>query len=179
MEISLGKTRLSLLKGDITEQRVDAIVNAANSALSGGGGVDGAIHRAAGPSVMAECRAIRGGCPTGDAKATRAGNLPVSRVIHAVGPVWYGGQKDEPTLLASAYRQSLQVAMEEGCRSVAFPSLSTGAYRYPVKSATAVALATVAGVVRAHPDAFEEIRFVVFSDNDLAIYEAALGGLIL
>ncbi len=174
MEIQIGSTRLALVKADITTQKVDAIVNAANAALSGGGGVDGAIHRAAGPSVLQECRAIKGGCPTGNAVATGAGELLAKRVIHAVGPVWYGGQKGEAELLASAYRRSLRVAMEEGCRSVAFPSLSTGAYRFPIKSATALAISTVIEVVEEHPEAFDEVRFVVFSENDLAVYEKAL-----
>lgn len=174
MERKIGKTRFTLIKGDITTQRVDALVNAANAALSGGGGVDGAIHRAAGPTVMAECRAIEGGCATGQAVVTGAGDLPIKRIVHAVGPVWHGGHKGEAELLASAYRKSLEVAMAEGCRSMAFPSLSTGAYRYPVRSAAAIAVATVIEVVEEHPEAFDEIRFVVFSDADLAVYEKAL-----
>ena len=174
MEIVVGQTRISLLKADITTQQVDAIVNAANSALCGGGGVDGAIHRAAGPSVMEQCRRIKGGCPTGSAKATNAGNLPARKVIHAVGPVWYGGGKGEADLLASTYATSLKVAMEEGCRSVAFPSISTGAYSFPIKSATEIAIGTALATVEAHPDAFDEIRFVAFSDKDLKVYEDVL-----
>jgi O-acetyl-ADP-ribose deacetylase (regulator of RNase III) len=126
---------------------------------------------------MAECRQIRGGCPTGQAVATGAGNLPAKKVIHAVGPVWYGGRKGEEDLLASAYAASLNIAMQEGCRSVAFPSLSTGAYRFPIQSATAIALQTVVDTVKAHPEAFDEIRFTVFSDSDLQVYENALSSL--
>ena len=174
MQVTVAKTTLSLLKADITTQQVDAIVNAANAALCGGGGVDGAIHRAAGPSVLAECRQIRGGCPTGQAVATGAGNLPAKKVIHAVGPVWDGGREGEADLLASAYSVSLQVAMQEGCRSVAFPSLSTGAYRFPIKSATEIAVRTVVDTVKAHPLAFDEIRFTVFSDSDLKVYQSVL-----
>jgi O-acetyl-ADP-ribose deacetylase (regulator of RNase III) len=174
MEILEGKTKVVLLKADITTQQVDAIVNAANSALSGGGGVDGAIHRAAGPSVLEECRRVKGGCPVGQAVATGGGDLAAAKVIHAVGPVWYGGSKGEAELLAAAYRSSLRVAMQEGCRSVAFPSISTGAYRYPIKSAAAIAVDTVLNTLRQHPDAFDLIRFVAFSDKDLQVYQDTL-----
>lgn len=174
MEMLVGTTRLSAIKADITTQHVDAIVNAANSGLRGGGGVDGAIHRAAGPSVLEECRRIQGGCPTGSAVATGAGKLPVRRVIHAVGPVWHGGSRGEADLLASAYSTSLRVAMQEGCRTVAFPSISTGVYGYPIASATETAVGTVMAFVGEHPDAFDEIRFVAFSDKDLEVYEDVL-----
>lgn len=175
MDIVVGKTRVSVRKADITTQRVDAIVNAANSALCGGGGVDGAIHRAAGPTVLEECRRFKGGCPTGSAVATAAGNLPAQRVIHAVGPVWYGGGKGESELLASTYLASLKVARDEGCRSVAFPSISTGAYGYPIREATEIAVSSVLATLEGHPDAFDEIRFVAFSDKDLKVYEDVLG----
>lgn len=174
MNLTVGKTKLSLVQGDITKQEVEAVVNAANSALSGGGGVDGAIHRAAGPTVLAECRTFVGGCPTGQAVATNAGELPARKIIHTVGPVWWGGNKSEPELLASAYRQSLKVAMAEGCRSVAFPSISTGVYQFPIARATGIAISTVLEVLEAHPDFFEEIRFVVFSAKDRLVYEQAL-----
>lgn len=174
MNLTVGKTKLSLVQGDITKQEVEAVVNAANSALSGGGGVDGAIHRAAGPTVLAECRTFVGGCPTGQAVATNAGELPARKIIHTVGPVWWGGNKSEPELLASAYRQSLKVAMAEGCRSVAFPSISTGVYQFPIARATGIAISTVLEVLEAHPDSFEEIRFVVFSAKDRLVYEQAL-----
>ncbi len=174
MEFDIGKTRLTLVQGDIATQRVDAVVNAANAALSGGGGVDGAIHRAAGPSVLVECRTISGGCPTGRAVATGAGNLVAKRIIHAVGPVWSGGKKSEPELLASAYRESLRVAMVEGCRTVAFPAISAGAYRFPIKSATEIAVSTTLSILKEYPDSFDEVRFVVYSDKDRKVYEQIL-----
>ena len=142
MKVQVAGRVLELVEGDITRQRVDAVVNAANSGLRGGGGVDGAIHRAGGPEIMAECRKI-GGCPTGSAVATTAGRLHARYVIHAVGPIWYGGSRREPELLASAYRTSLQVADERGVKTIAFPSLSTGAYGYPIEPAAGIALSTV------------------------------------
>lgn len=166
-------TALELVRGDITEQEVDAIVNAANSGLRGGGGVDGAIHRAGGPQIMEECRRI-GGCPTGEAVITTAGDLPADRVIHAVGPVWRGGGGGEADLLAGAYRSSLQLAASEGLRSIAFPSLSTGAYRYPIEQAARVALGAVIGYLRENPGALDLVRFVLFTEDDLRVYEAAL-----
>jgi len=174
-----GRT-LGLVKGDITKADVDAIVNAANTSLLGGGGVDGAIHRAGGPAILEECHVIRrrqGGCPTGEAVITTGGNLKARHVIHTVGPVWRGGEHGEPELLASCYRSSLQVAVERGLRSVAFPSISTGAYGYPVADAAAVALGTVAAFLRDEPRAPKEVRFVLFDSGTLAAYERALEGL--
>ncbi len=171
MKRTIGATTISLVRGDITEQHVDAIVNAANAQLAGGSGVDGAIHRAGGPTIMAECRAI-GGCPTGKAVRTTAGDLPSKYVIHAVGPIWRGGGHGEPDLLASAYTASLEAAAAAGARTIAFPSISTGAYGYPKASAADIALATVASCA---PELnFDEIRFVLFSDADLQVYQQAL-----
>lgn len=181
-ERTFGGAKLRLLRGDITEQEVDAIVNAANSSLLGGGGVDGAIHRSGGPSILDECRRVRqerfpDGLPTGDAVATTAGDLPARRVIHTVGPRWRGGSGDEADLLASAYRRSLEEAAREGCRTVAFPSVGTGVYGYPVEAASRVALGTVRAVLEEEPRRFDEIRFVLFSAADLATYRRALAAL--
>jgi len=173
MERELNGTRLELVRGDITRQKVDAVVNAANSALAGGGGVDGAIHRAGGPRIMAECREI-GGCPTGHAVVTTAGNLPAGFVIHAVGPRWRGGGQDEGRLLADAYRNSLQQAVENGVRSVAFPSISTGAYGFPIEKAARIALRTVMKFVGENPGRLDMVRLVLFTGDDLATYEEAL-----
>ncbi len=163
--------RLELVRGDITAVPADAIVNAANSGLRGGGGVDGAIHRAGGPAIMQECRRL-GGCPTGDAKATGAGALPARYVVHAVGPVWHGGGSGEPEALASAHRRSVEVADELSCESVAFPAISTGIYGYPVDRAAAVALpaALMAAEASAH---VRRVVFVLFSAADLAAFAAA------
>ena len=170
-ELKIGSTRLTLVQGDITVQQVDAIVNAANAALRGGGGVDGAIHRAGGPDIMAECRRI-GGCPTGEAVRTTAGRLPANHVIHAVGPIWTSGNVGEPDLLASAYRRSLQVAAAHGARTVAFPSISTGVYGYPKDLAAETALSAVTEVL---PNLdLAEVRFVVFGDKDLAAYRQTM-----
>jgi len=174
-EYPIGETRLVLVRGDITEQEVDAVVNAANSTLMGGGGVDGAIHRKGGPTILEECREIRrtrypDGLPTGEAVATTAGNLPARRVIHTVGPVWRGGDKGESELLASAYRNSFEVAREEGLRTIAFPSISTGAYGYPTDQAADIALRTVRETIEANPGAFGEVRFVLFSEADFWTY---------
>jgi O-acetyl-ADP-ribose deacetylase (regulator of RNase III) len=180
-EIRIGSTRLVLLQGDITEQTTDAVVNAANSGLMGGGGVDGAIHRRGGPAIMEECRRIRaerGGCPTGEAVITTGGRLPARYVIHAVGPVWTGGRRGEDALLASAYRAGLRLAAAHGLRSVAFPSISTGAYRFPVERAAAIALRTVRDVLLSEPHRLEEVRFVLFTAADLAAYQRALGELV-
>jgi O-acetyl-ADP-ribose deacetylase (regulator of RNase III) len=164
---------VELVQGDITTQQVDAVVNAANSGLRGGGGVDGAIHRAGGPAIMAQCRRI-GGCPTGSAVITTGGRLPARHVIHTVGPRWRGGSRGERELLASAYRASLQVAVENGLRTVAFPSVSTGVYGYPVEQAARVALGALKAFLVEHAGALERVRFVLFSAPDLAVYEEAL-----
>ena len=161
---------IEAVRGDITEQAVDAIVNAANERLLGGGGVDGAIHRAGGPEILDECRGL-GGCATGDAKATSGGRLPARYVIHAVGPVWRGGEEGEADLLASCHRRSLEIAAELGCRSVAFPAISTGVYGYPVDLAAPVAVAAVREGLR---PPVELVRFVLFDDAALAAYASAL-----
>jgi O-acetyl-ADP-ribose deacetylase len=158
--------RIELTQGDITKEQVDAIVNAANQSLLGGGGVDGAIHRAAGPELLDACRPL-GGCPTGDAKATPGFNLAAAHVIHAVGPRYRGGDKGEPEQLASAYRRSLEVADEIGARSVAFPAISTGIYGYPLDEATEIAVRTVTET----PTRVELVRFVCFDDRTRAAYE--------
>lgn len=182
MEVMVGSTRLVLKRGDITQEHVDAIVNAANSSLLGGGGVDGAIHRAGGPAILEECKEIRrrqGGCPTGQAVITTGGRLPAKYVIHAVGPIWQGGDGSEPgvrredELLEQAYWSSLSLTEAHGIRRVAFPSISTGAYGFPVARAARIALRTVMRYAREHSH-LEEIRFVLFTDRDLAVYEEAL-----
>jgi O-acetyl-ADP-ribose deacetylase (regulator of RNase III) len=173
---AIARSTLELVRGDITQQDTDAIVNAANTTLLGGGGVDGAIHRAGGPAILEECKAL-GGCATGDAKLTRGGRLRARWVIHAVGPVYRDGRHGEPAQLASAYRRSLEVGVGQGARSIAFPSISTGAYRFPVSEAASVAFATVAGFLTEQAGALDLVRFVLFSDADLAAYEAALAGM--
>ena len=165
-------TRITLVQGDITTQQVDAIVNAANERLLGGGGVDGAIHRAAGPQLLEECRTI-GGCPTGEARITRGYRLPARFVIHTVGPIWRGGGKDEPELLASCYRSSLQLAVDNGVKTVAFPSISTGVYDFPIERAAPIAIDTVQNFMADEPS-ITEVRFVCFSGGDYEVYRQEL-----
>ncbi len=169
-------TEICLVQGDITRIAADAIVNAANSSLAGGGGVDGAIHRAGGPEVMADLERRYGRrrqCPTGGAVVSAAGQLPARIAIHAVGPVWRGGSAGEAELLASAYRTSLDVAAYEGARTVAFPSISTGIYGYPVDLAAPIALKTVGAWIAEHPDALDRVTFVLFSTDTLEAFERA------
>src|SRR5689334_13506922 len=163
-------TRLELFRGDITTRGMDAIVNAANESLLGGGGVDGAIHRAAGPGLLDECRAL-GGARTGEAKLTRGHGLPARHVLHAVGPMWHGGHRGEDALLARCYRECLRTAAEHGLRSVAFPAISTGAYGFPIERATRIAVEEVRRGLEAHP-AVERALFCCFSEADLAVYDA-------
>lgn len=168
------KTKVEVIHGDITKIPCDAVVNAANSALVGGGGVDGAIHRAGGPSIMKELDEIRierGGCPTGNAVVTGAGNLPAKWVIHAVGPVWKGGNQNEKELLYSAYWQSLCLAKEKKARSLSFPNISTGIYGYPKTEAVYVALSAVKDFIRQNPDVFDAIHFVCFDEENFLLYQ--------
>lgn len=178
MEFEVDGTTIRLTKGDITEQNVDAIVNAANSTLVGGGGVDGAIRRAGGPEIDEECDAIReeqGKLPTGEAVRTTGGKLPADYVIHTVGPRWKGGDEGEPELLANAYSNSLQVAVDNGLRTVSFPSISTGAYGYPINKAADVAFDAISEFLfgEGHSEELDEVRFVLFSDKDLTTYREA------
>lgn len=172
MKIEVDGSTLELLRGDITAEETDAIVNAANSRLAGGGGVDGAIHRAGGPEIMKECAAF-GGCPTGSAVITTGGLLKARYVIHAVGPVYRGGARGEAGLLSGAYESSLTLAARKGLESISFPSISTGAYGYPIAAAARVALKTAVGFLE-HEKSIKLVRFVLFSDADLEAYREAL-----
>ncbi|MDD5428483.1 MAG: O-acetyl-ADP-ribose deacetylase [Candidatus Omnitrophica bacterium] len=164
---------IELIQGDITKIKADAIVNAANTTLLGGGGVDGAIHRAAGPELLAECRTL-GGCRTGEAKITKGYDLLAHYVIHTVGPVWHGGRSGEGELLASCYRNSLKLAAQNGVKTIAFPSISTGAYRFPIEEAAEIAISTVSDFLEKNPGIFDRIVFVLFSDHDLQIYRGKM-----
>jgi O-acetyl-ADP-ribose deacetylase len=172
MKVEIGAASLELVEGDITKQTVDAIVNAANAQLAGGGGVDGAIHRAGGSLIMTECRNI-GGCPTGQAVATTAGMLDAEKVIHAVGPIYRDGRQGEPELLASAYRSAFSLAAEQGLKTIATPSLSTGAYGYPMDDAARIAISTAIDSLRANPG-LQLIRFVLMGSEALGIFRRAL-----
>ncbi len=169
---------IELVLGDITKDHgVDAIVNAANTSLLGGGGVDGAIHRAAGPNLLRECRTL-GGCQTGEAKITGAYNLPCSYVIHTPGPIWNGGGHDENKLLASCYLNCLDIAMNHKIKSIAFPSISTGVFHFPLDRASEIAVATVESFLRVHPEAFDRVVFVLFDRATYAAYESAVSSFV-
>lgn len=162
------------VRGDITKiENVDAIVNAANTSLLGGGGVDGAIHRAAGPKLLEECRTLNG-CPTGEAKITKAYDLPCKYVIHTPGPIWQGGKKQEPKLLENCYRNCLQVAVDNGVRKIAFPSISTGVYHFPVQMAAEIAVKTVKQFIDTHPGKLDLVMWVLFDERTEKIYEQAV-----
>ena len=172
----IAGTTISLIRGDITRVEADAIVNAANSSLLGGGGVDGAIHKRGGPAILEDCKQVRkelypDGLPTGEAISTTAGDLPAKRVIHTVGPVWNGGEENEPNLLANAYRNSLMQARHESLRTVAFPSISTGVYSFPIVEASRIAIQTVGAYLSNHSEAFDKVQFVLFSDDDFKVYQ--------
>jgi O-acetyl-ADP-ribose deacetylase (regulator of RNase III) len=179
-ELIVNQAKLAVIQGDITKQASDAIVNAANSGLMGGGGVDGAIHRAGGPAILEECQQIvaqKGRLPTGRAVITTGGNLPAKYVIHTVGPVWHGGNKGEAGLLESAYRESLRLAAAKKLASVAFPSISTGAYGYPVAEAAGIAVRTAASFLREQVTSVREVVFVLFDPATYQAYSSALGEL--
>jgi O-acetyl-ADP-ribose deacetylase (regulator of RNase III) len=176
-EVIINQARLSIVQGDITRQTTDAIVNAANSGLMGGGGVDGAIHRAGGPTILEECQQIvarQGRLPTGKAVITTGGNLPAGQVIHTVGPIWRGGNQNEAALLESAYRESLKLAAAHNLSSVSFPSISTGAYGYPLAEAARVALKAVASFLREQTTSVKEVVFVLFDSRSYDAYSSAL-----
>jgi len=176
-EATINQVKLHIIQGDITEQATDAIVNAANSSLMGGGGVDGAIHRAGGPTILEECKQIvarQGRLPTGKAVMTTAGNLKASYVIHTVGPIWQGGGKGEPELLASAYQESLKLAAENHLASISFPSISTGAYGYPLDEASTVAIRAVNAFLRQSVTPLKEVVFVLFDSQTFRAYASAL-----
>ena len=174
MEIRIGSTIIKLIKGDITKEKVDAIINAANSSLMGGGGVDGAIHRAGGSEILKECKIIvdkQGRLPTGEAVITTGGLLPAKYVIHTVGPVYHNGKNQEPQLLRNAYYNSLKTGVENKIKSIAFPSISTGVYGYPIKEASKIALNTIIDFLKKEKHDYTEIKLIVFSDHDHSIYE--------
>ncbi len=182
-EHAVGKAKIRIVKGDLTEIATEVIVNAANSTLLGGGGVDGAIHRKGGPKILEECRQIRqtvypNGLPTGQAVMTSGGNLKAKFVIHTVGPVWHGGGRGEPEQLSHAYRNSLELAVENGLKTIAFPSISTGAYGYPVEQASTIALRSTREFLET-TDSLDLVMFVLFSDFDLAIYRKAASGVLV
>ena len=176
-EVTVGEARLAIIQGDITRQATDAIVNAANSGLMGGGGVDGAIHRAGGPSILGECKrivAVQGRLPAGRAVITSGGNLPARYVIHTVGPVWHGGNRGEAVTLESACRESLSLAAERQLTSISFPSISTGAYGYPVGEAAQIAIKTAYSFISGQPGSLREVVFVLFDAASYQAYVAAL-----
>jgi len=176
-EVTVNQTRLAIIQGDITRQATDATVNAANSGLMGGGGVDGAIHRAGGPAILEECKQIvakQGRLPTGKAVITTGGNLPAKHVIHTVGPIWQGGNKGEAALLESAYRESLKLAAEQKLASIAFPSISTGVYGYPVAEAARVAIRTVVSFLTGQVTSVKEVVFVLFDPVTYQAYSSTL-----
>jgi O-acetyl-ADP-ribose deacetylase (regulator of RNase III) len=176
-EVIVNQTKLRIVQGDITRQHTDAIVNAANSSLMGGGGVDGAIHRVGGPAILEECKRIvvgQGRLPAGKAVITTGGNLKAKYVIHTVGPVWHGGDRGEPELLAKAYRESLKLAMDNQLESISFPSISTGAYGYPVDKASRVAIGTVIAALRQDAGSIREVVLVLFDARTFGVYVSAL-----
>jgi len=181
VEVTINQAKLRIIQGDITKQDTDAIVNAANSSLMGGGGVDGAIHRAGGPAILEECKQIvarQGRLPTGKAVMTAGGNLKARYVIHTVGPIWRGGDKGEPELLASAYQESLKLAMENQLSGISFPSISTGAYGYPVDKASRVAIGAVIASLRHSVTSVNEVVFVLFDSQTFRAYSSALKEII-
>jgi O-acetyl-ADP-ribose deacetylase (regulator of RNase III) len=179
--VNINRVRLSVVKGDITQQETEAVVNAANPSLMGGGGVDGAIHLAGGPIILEECKQIvaqKGNLPVGEAVITTGGKLKAKYVIHTVGPVWYGGNRNEGQLLYSAYHKSIKIASTNNLKSISFPSISTGAYGYPVDKAADVALETIIEFLRNEPGSLEEVILTLFDDVTFAVYKSALSKVI-